>query len=316
MDEDNVLTADDLANQLNGPDDNEQPGEDSQNEGEEQETEQEDGQADETEGEQSEGDEGEGQEEQSEKNSSEVTLEWEANGEKIRVTQDELKAGYMRQQDYTQKTQNLSRESQALQTRVQQEYQAVQALAVDYGQLTNIDSQLEQFKQLNWAALKEADPLQYNTYLAEMNNLRAIRADVANQIDGKRQQMSQLQQENFQKATAEAKEHLQKVIPGFGDATLQTMKQYGAKMGFTAQELAGVADKRMLQVLHEASQWRALQEKKPALTNKLKTLPTKATKPAGNTLPAKQVQLDKQVKRLSQTRSVSDFAGLLNLTGK
>lgn len=311
--EDDVLTAGDLANELTGTTDNEQTDEASQNGEEGQENQQEEGQDGVTEGDESGGEEGEGQGEQSdEQNSAEVILEWESNGEKIRVSQDELKNGYMRQQDYTQKTQNLARESQTLQQRVQQEFQAVQQLATEYGQLTQIDAQLDQFKQVDWNTLKQQDPLAYNTYLAEMNNLKGIRGDVVQQIEGKRQYLTQQQVHAFQQATAEAQEHLKKVIPNFGADSLKTMKTYGEKLGFTTQELAGVADKRMLQVLYEASQWRALQEKKPALQNKVKTLPTRATKPAGNALPQKQVQIEKQTRRLAQTGKVNDFAALLN----
>jgi hypothetical protein len=309
----NVLTADDLASQLTGTPDNEQSDTDSQNEGEQgQENQQEEGQTEGVEGEQLEGEEGAEQGEEPNKESSEVFLEWEADGEKIRVSQDELKNGYMRQQDYTQKTQNLARDSQTLQQRVQQEFQAVQQLATDYGQLTQIDAHLEQFKGVDWNALKQQDPLAYNTYLAEMNNLKGLRGDVVQQIEGKRQYMTQQQVQAFQQQTAEAQDHLKKVIPNFGAATLETMKKYGTNLGFSAQELAQVADKRMLQVLYEASQWRALQEKKPAIQNKVKTLPTKATKAAGSAPPAKQVQIEKQTKRLAQSGKVGDFAALLN----
>jgi hypothetical protein len=311
--ENDVLTAGDLADELAGPIDNEQTGEDSQNDGDGQEHQQEEGQDGVAEGDESDGEEGDGQEEQSDdQKSSEVFLEWESNGEKIRVSQDELKNGYMRQQDYTQKTQNLARDSQALQQRVQQEFQAVQALATEYGQLTQIDAQLEQFKQVDWNTLKQQDPLAYNTYLAEMSNLKNIRGEVVQQIEGKRHYMTQQQAQAFQQATAEAQEHLKKVIPNYGPDVLKTMKTYAEKMGFTAQELAQVSDKRSLQVLYEAAQWRALQEKKPALQNKMKNLPTKATKPAGNAPPAKQVQIEKQTKRLAQTGKVGDFAALLN----
>lgn len=312
---DDVLTAGDLASELTAAAEPEQPQAEDSIDGEQgQENQSEEGQETEaSDAEQSaEGEEEPAQEEQPEKDSSEVFLEWESNGEKIRVSQDELKNGYLRQQDYTQKTQNLARESQALQARVQQEFQAVQSMAAEFGQLANIDAQLQQYSQVNWQALKEQDPFAYSTALAEMNNLRATREDVSRHIDGKRQYMTQLQAQNFQQATAEAAEHLKKAIPNFGAETLKTMKQYGENLGFSAQELATVADKRMLQVLYEASQWRALQDKKPALQNKVKALPTKATKPAAQPVPQKQVQLDKQMRRLSQTGKTTDFAALLN----
>lgn len=304
---DDVLTAGDLVNELSGVVDNEQPVEDSQNDEQEQENQSEEGQEAEA---QAEGEEA--QEEQPEAESSEVFLEWESNGEKIRVSQEELKSGYLRQQDYTQKTQNLARESQALQQRVQQEFQAVQSMAAEYGQLTTIDQQLQQFQQVNWGALKESDPLSYATALADMNNLRATRDDVARQIEGKRQYMTQLQVQTFQQQTAEAAEHLKKVVPNFGRETIESLKKYGQAKGFSAEELSGVADKRMLEVLWEASQWRALQEKKPAIQNKVKALPTKATKAAAPAAP--QSQIDNHLKRLSKTGKVDDFAALLKST--
>lgn len=311
---DDVLTADALASELTTAAEPEQPDTPDSIDGEQgQENQSEEGQEEAQEGEQPEGEEAEAQEEQPEKpDSSEVFLEWESNGEKIRVSQEELKNGYLRQQDYTQKTQNLASERQALQTRVQQEFQAVQAMAAEFGQLTSIDSQLQQFQQVDWRALKEADPLQYATAMADWNALRAQREEVSRQIEGKRQYMTQLQAQQFEEATKEASEYLRKEIPNFGPDSLKAMKQFGEKMGFTAQELSQVADKRMLHVLWQAAQWQALQEKKPALQSKVKALPTKATKPAAPAAPAKQAQLEKQQRRLAQTGKVNDFAALLN----
>lgn len=313
---DDVLTAGDLANELSGAVDNEQPVEDSQNDEQEQENQSEEGQEQEAqEGEQPEGAEGEAQEDQPEAESSEVFLEWESNGEKIRVSQEELKSGYLRQQDYTQKTQNLARESQALQQRVQQEFQQVQAMATEYGQLTSIEQQLQQFGQVNWQGLRESDPLAYAAAMADYNNLRNERENVARQIEGKRQHMTQLQQQNFQKQTEEAKEFLAKEIPNFGPDALNAMRTAGKSLGFSDEFLGGLADGPALLGLWKAAQWDALQAKKPAIQNKVKALPTKATKAAAPAAPQKQVQLDKQLQRLNKSGKTTDFAALLNSLG-
>lgn len=307
---DEELTTNSFAEMMGGPSDNEQTEEsDSQNDEPEQET------AEETATEEApeEGDD-EGQEEQPEKDSPEAFLELEINGEKVKVSKDEAKNGYLRQQDYTQKAQNLARERQESQQHIAQQFAQVQQFSTEIGQLTNIDATLSQYQNVDWQALRETDPLSYSTHLAEYNDLRARRGDMVQAITFKQQQFAEQQNQQFLQQTQEAQAYLTAKIPGFGKDHIAQMKEFGVKQGFAPAELANLADKRMLEVLWKASEYDKSQATTQKAVKAVSALPTKASKPAPASKPAAEVNIDKQVKRVQQSGKVQDFAALLGMT--
>lgn len=325
-------TAFDLASELTGSNDNEQTQEDSQNVGDGQENQDSDDQNqndDQTDDDSQDDTDGDGQneedgtdDEQTDKDSADTTLEWESNGEKIRATQQELKEAFEGKAsmvaDYTQKTQNLARERQEAEARVQQEFQQVQTMSVELGQLSQIDSQLAAYQTVDWDYLRTNDPLSYVTYMAERNNLINHRGAVANQIGTKAKQLEDQLKESretaFKAQHEEAVTYLSTAIPGFTDPAkrkviLSQMKEFGLKTGFTADELKTVSDKRQFEVLYKAQQWDALQAKKPSVKQKVLQAPTKATK---TSVPAQQQsKMQNNLKRVQQSGKVRDFAALL-----
>lgn len=313
---DEALTTNNFAEMMGGPGDNEQTEQsDSQNDEAEQETEQETAQEDDAQEGDTEGEDGDQEQaEQPEKDSADAFLELEINGEKVKVSKEEAKNGYLRQQDYTQKAQNLARERQESQAHIQQQFAQVQQFSAELGQLTNIDATLGQYQNVDWQALRETDPLSYSTHLAEYNDMRARRAEMVQAIGSKQAQFAQMQSEQFAQQTQDAKAYLTAKIPGFGKAHLDQMKEFGIKHGFQAAELANVADKRMLEVLWKASEYDKSQATTQKAVKAVAALPTKASKPAPSSKPANEVNIDKQVKRVQQSGKLTDFAALLGMT--
>ncbi len=323
--EDTTLSTDSFAEMLGGGSENEQPGEgqdsqsadDAQDAGEE--TDQPDGNDAGDDAQDCDDDNGEagdeGQDEQPEKDSAAAFLELEINGEKVKLTADEAKNGYLRQQDYTQKAQRLAQERQEWNQHVAAQVAEVQQFSQELGQLTNIDATLAQYQQVDWEALRAEDPVQYSMHLADFNDLRNRRGELAFGIQQKQQQLTAAQQQAQRQAlaqqTQEAQAHLSALIPGFGKEHIAAMRDYGQKIGFTAAELAQVADKRMLEVLWKASQFDQQKATTQQAIKKVSALPTKASKPAPAAKPAQQLHIEKQTRRLSQTGKVSDFAALL-----
>lgn len=307
---DEELTANNFAEMLSAPADNEQTEEsDSQNDEGEQESSEETA-TDEAAPEEGNADD-EGQDEQPETDSTDAFLELEINGEKVKVSKDEAKNGYLRQQDYTQKAQNLARERQESQAHIQQQFAQVQQFSQELGQLTTLDATLNQYQNVDWAALREADPLSYNTHLAEFNDARMRRGEMVQAITFKQQQFAEQQQQQFAQQTQEAQAYLSEKIPGFGKEHLSQMKEFGIKHGFQPGELANVSDKRMLEVLWKASQYDKSQATTQKAIKAVSALPTKANKPAPAAKPVNEVVIDKQIKRVQQSGKVQDFAALL-----
>lgn len=311
MDED--LSTNSFAEMMGNPAGNEQPEEsDSQNDEEVQETGEETAQ-DDAPAEDADSDDSE-QAEQPETDSDQAFLELEINGEKVKVSKDEAKNGYLRQQDYTQKAQNLARERQESQAHIQQQFAQVQQFSAEIGHLTNLDATLAEYQNVDWPALRESDPVSYAAHMADFNNMRAQRGEMVQAISSKQQHFAQLQHQQFAQQTQEAQTYLQAKIPGFGKEHLAQMKEFGVAHGFTPEELGNVADKRMFEVLWKASQYDKSQASTQKAIKAVAALPTKASKPAPANKPANEVNIDKQVKRVQQTGSLKDFGALLGMT--
>jgi hypothetical protein len=308
------LNTDNFAEMLGGDGDNGQTDQsDPQNDEDAQETEQET--ADEGTDDAQEGDDeaNDKQDGEPETDPAEAFLELEINGEKVTVSKDEAKNGYLRQQDYTQKTQALAVERQATQQHIMKQFAEVQQMSQEIGQLTNIDAQLKQYEQVDWQALRESDPLSYGIHKAEFNDMRLQRESVVQGIGAKQAQFGELQAKQFAEQTAEAQKHMATLVPGFGKEHLAQMTAQGIKAGFTAEELAKVSDKRSMELLWKASQYDALQAKADKAVKTVAALPTKAAKAAPVAKPANQKNFETQSRRLGQTGSVKDFAALLGM---
>lgn len=316
MDEDQNLNTDNFAEMLGGEDENGQPETDPQSVDADQDPSE---ATDPPEGEPEADPDGEPEadpEGQLETDPAEAFLELEINGEKVQVSKEEAKNGYLRQQDYTQKAQNLARERQEWGQHVQRQVAEVQQFSQEIGQLNSIDAALKQYQAVDWQALREADPVSYSAHLAEFNDLRARRGDVVAGIQQKQQELTAAQRQAFVQQSQEAAAHMAKVIPGFGKEHIAEMRAYGQQMGFTEAELANVADKRSLEVLWKAAQYDKQQQTTKQAIKKVAALPTKAAKAAPASKPADQVNIDKQTRRLAQTGHVKDFAALLGMTSR
>lgn len=244
----------------------------------------------------------------------EAFLELEINGEKVKVSKDEAKNGYLRQQDYTQKAQRLAQERQDWNQHVAKQAAEVTQYSQEIGALTNLDATLGEYAKVDWAALRESDPVSYSVHMADFNDMKAKRADMVNAIGQKQQALTAAQRQTFQQQTQEAAQHMATLVPGFGKEHLDTIREFAQKAGFTADELANVADKRTFEVLWKASQYDKAQATKQTAIKAVAALPTKANKPAPASKPAAQLNAEKQVKRVQQTGNVKDFAALLAMT--
>lgn len=325
--EDTTLSTDSFAEMLSGGGDNEQTEQsDSQSADDAQEnsegTDQQDGSTegdDAQDGGDDNGEAGEeGQDEQPAKDSTEAFLELEINGEKVQVSKDEAKNGYLRQQDYTQKAQRLAQERQQWDAHVAQQAAEVKQYAQEIGQLQSIDAALAQYQQIDWDDLRETDPVNYGIHAADYNRLQVRRGEVERGIVQKQQSLTAQQQQAQAQAraqqTAEAQAHMAALVPGFGKEHIAEMKAIGQKAGFTDAELAGVTDKRMLEVLWKASQFDKQKTTAQQAIKKVSALPTKAAKATPAAKPAAQLHIEKQTRRLQQTGSVKDLAAALAMT--
>jgi uncharacterized coiled-coil DUF342 family protein len=229
-----------------------------------------------------------------------------ASGDEFEVPVAELKNGYMREQDYRHKTQNLASEREQAAAQLQEQFQHVQAYKQDLGMVTAIDIQIQTIKDALAQSNVDDDPVGYLKATAQLQQLSEHRTGLANRMAQlEQQQQAQSQSQLAQKQQAMLAE-LQS-LPNFGNELLTKLTTLGQELGYTADELSKTTDARFVRLLNEVSEYRALKAKAPAAVNKVKAAPIKPTKQAASA-PASAVE--QHAKRFAQKKDKNTFAAL------
>jgi len=205
----------------------------------------------------------------SEEEQSYLTLK--INGEEVDKPLEEVISLAQQGADYTKKTQEVAEQRKALeeyaqtiqvqeqQLKMQAELQ--QALFGELAQITAIDQQLAEFQAIDWNQLSENDFVEAQKLFFTQNKLQNQRTELVNQLQSKQQQLSQAQQKAHSERIAKGKEILAKEIPNWSQQTSQEIISAGKEFyGFNDEEMASVIDPRHVKVLHDAMQWRKLQQ--------------------------------------------------------
>lgn len=240
-----------------------------------------------------------------------TVISWEtASGEKFEVPVAELKQGYMRTQDYTQKTQQLATDRDTAQKHIEQQLGHIQAYAKDHGELYSTHQQIQQLESAIGQINQEMDPVAYSTAVSNLMLLRQHAGQVAGRIQQYAAHKAHESQEAVKTAQKKAIEELSgpNGIPGFGKELVQKWNKTGREYGFSDEELAATTDPRLLRVLNDAMRFRELEAKKPAAVSKVKTAPVK---PAKQTTAAPASNIERDTKAFSANPSVENYARLL-----
>jgi hypothetical protein len=237
-----------------------------------------------------------------------------AGDEEVEVDLDELIKGYSRTSDYTKKTQNLAEQRKAVEAERARIDEAAR-LRDQYAQRLQVIEQMLQSPEEDLTALKDQDPIGYAVKMGEKmereRQLAAVRAEREQVVA--RQQM-EYQQRLSQTLSAEA-ERLKAAIPGFADEQKsqiirKEIKDAGKNLKFTEEELSAVYDHRAVLALWKAAQYDKLMNGKAQTTKKVSEAP-RMLKP-GTTQPrnAKDEQMGKLRKQLSNSGKKQDAAKL------
>jgi len=232
-------------------------------------------------------------------------------GEEQEVALEELQAGYSRTQDYTRKTQQVAEERRKLEAEQAEVLQQRQQWSNLLGQLKpRIEAQLSGRSEQEWAQLKQQDEL---TYYEERDKERALQQRVQaiqEEQSTVQQDLQRRQMEQMKAWARQEKDQLLSKIPDWAtdeklaQREVKQMKEYGAEVGFSEQEIGNIIDHRALLILRDAAKFRALEKArekgKPKVTKKAKTL--KPGTPS-NEAPAR-TRARKAKQRLAKTHTV------------
>ena len=208
----------------------------------------------------------------------ETVVEIEVDGELLEVP-EKYKDYFLRQQDYTQKTQAIAderRQVEVLQGQAQQkleEFEFAQSVWDDVILAQQKNAEAEQWTQYlkdNIDALSATDiekvRMAREEALTEAQN-------IATQVQQKQNEFQQSREQSFTELLNKGTEVLKQRIPGWGEDHQGQVRDYGLKAGFSEQELNTVIDPRQVEVLWKAAQYDALQEGKTAAVKKVQSAP-------------------------------------------
>ena len=245
-------------------------------------------------------------------------------GAEREVNLDEHLNGYSRQSDYTKKTQQLAQERQQmgqLQQQWQQEMIAAQTERQQYidalGQVVNQSmTGLEEYANIDWATLKEDDPIAYVTRRDEFREAQEnVRAMQGQQAYAMQQQEAEMQNA-VQYRTREELGMLVQKIPEWKDKDTRqeltkNLREYATGQGFSPEEISSLIDHRSLIVLLKAQKYDAMQNS-DVKSKKLKNKPNVVRSGTGTTSKAtSKSKRAAKMKRLQNTGHVDDAVSIL-----
>lgn len=252
--------------------------------------------------------EADAEDEGSDENSSEQRLiTVEIDGQTVQLPEDEVKQGYLRNRDYTQKTQALANERNAIVA----ERQAVQQERAQYAQLLPALAQqiAQALPQPPDPALRQSDPVEYmlrkEDYEASMERINAAQYEY--------QRVASLQQQEqvkaVQTAVAEGFRKLPELVPAWKDPKVfakdqQALREYGRKLGYSDDELNQAYDPRAVAALYKAMKYDQLAARKPTPDTPLEQV----VRPAAvrPDVPAPKRAFNEARKRLKETGHIDD----------
>jgi hypothetical protein len=184
-------------------------------------------------------------------------FELELDGE-VHALPSAVKGAFLRQADYTRKTQELAEHRRALEAERQallEDRRAVRGATGDRATLMALDHQLEAFDGVDWRAVSEEDPRSAQALWASFQETKALRDQFAYALShhDSREQLRAAREAAEEMAVTGAQ--LREEIEGWSPEVAAKLVEYGHAFGVTLEELAQMADARLWKLLHKA--WQA-----------------------------------------------------------
>ena len=169
-----------------------------------------------------------------------------------------LKGAFLRQADYTRKTQELAEHRRALETERQalaHEVKAQAGASQDQLRLSALDYQIEQFGEMDWDAYAAEDPQGARGLWEHYQSLNQAREQLAYAVSHHTERHALKAAREAAEEMAKTGEALRTEIEGWSPEVASKLVAYAQAFGVTTEELAEMADARLWKLLHKA--WRA-----------------------------------------------------------
>lgn len=235
------------------------------------------------------------------------------------LTADEIRKGYLRQSDYTKKTQSLAeqrKEIDALTERYNAQLNQIQNERQQYIQhLQALSQNQDQEKKfdIDWERLRLEDPLEYVTKRQEFQEAKDRANELKERAKQARAKAAADQQEQWAKVVEHEKAQLIAALPEWGETESQRqlatdLRSYAQSVGYSEPEIDSLVDHRSFLVLRKAMLYDQLQGANPK-AKKLKGKPKVIRAGKGNS-PTQQQRDAQKTKRnqLKNTGHIRDAA--------
>lgn len=249
--------------------------------------------------------------------SEDQTAEIEYEGAKYAVPA-KLKDAFLRQADYTRKTQEVSQLKAAAEQERQlavRQLQEAQQFVGQYAAIQQIDNQLNQFQKVDWQKLAAEDPLQNLQLRQAWTELVYARQAAEKSLNDARQS-SQLQQLTaVQEAVKKGNEVLAKEIPNWGPETQKALFDTAQQLGYRPDELAMVTDPRAVKLLDLARDGLKFREQKISAEKQVKQAPPRVVRPSASQGPQDGPRSNEHLQRLRKTGRDEDALAAIKQLG-
>lgn len=249
-------------------------------------------------------------------------------GQEIEVTYEELKAGFSRTRDYTQKTQAVA----AQRKQVEAEATQVRAQRARYdGVLKQAEDALVAMmpQEPDWDTIRRDHPTEYPALFTDWQRYQERLAAVRSERSKVAQEEATEKDGHSRAAAKEEFDKLLLAVPEWRDSTKRELEfaqlaDVVRSYGFTNEELNTVADHRTLLLFRDAMRYQSLVKKQQVAKDKLKKAggagPVKPAKPGAAGARNKPVTaFDKAAGRLAKSGDIDDAADaftILEVTGR
>jgi hypothetical protein len=210
-------------------------------------------------------------------------VEIKHNGKPVKMSLDEVLEHASKGFDYTQKTQELAAQRRQLEEFAQlvhQNSQLQEQTIQETAQLYAIDGQLQNYRQVNWDAWIDQDPIEAQKGWQKFQMLEKQRDHLAGAIHQKRTEIQHRSAAQLQRQLEESSQALAREIKGWGPELVNSLRSNAMEYGFDEREINAIFDPRYVKVLHDAYQWRKLQSGKPEVQKRVTAAPS-SVKPTG-----------------------------------
>lgn len=198
--------------------------------------------------------------------------EWEEE-----LSLEQLRDGRMMQADYTRKQQELSEHRKQVETMTQTAVEKERtAYLTSLGALQKsiIQAASPELANVDWNKLAQENPAEYVRLSNRAREVNAALERVRFEEEKVQTQQANERNSRLAQAVSESQTKLREAIPNWNDALYQSLQKRGIDTyGFKPEEIGDVWDHRVMQVLHDAHQFRLLKEQKQTTDKKVETLP-------------------------------------------